>query len=191
MKYFKWILRIFSACFLIAVLIEIEGLNTARAYGTYRDLRQNEGCGYSWEWNGECYSCTGPCYWAYVNYGYEQHCKMISHYSESYDEANEDKVYWDQVVNSWENCTKEPIPGSGYPPTCTKYGEEDTLKCIYCREEFSGHVKTIPATGHQLVSIEGVEATCTEAGLTDSEYCSVCNEVIKNVVQCAPSCQKH
>lgn len=177
MSKYKWIRNLLVVCCLILAGIAVT--DNAYAYTTYYHLRQTEGCGYSWTWNGNSYSCTGPCYWSYINYGYEKHCKMISHYNASFDQAAENKEYWDQVVQNWEACTKEPVPGTGYAATCTTYGKKDVLKCIYCYEVFSGKQEIIPPLGHQVVTIEGSAATCTETGLTEGSVCSVCNDVVK------------
>ena len=59
--------------------------------------------------------------------------------------------------------------------TCTEDGE-CLLKCQLCNKPYS---EAIPATGHQEVKDQKVEATCTKTGLTEGSHCSVCGKVLK------------
>ena len=59
--------------------------------------------------------------------------------------------------------------------TCTEDGE-CLLKCQLSNQPYS---EVIPATGHQEVKDQKVEATCTKTGLTEGSHCSVCGKVLK------------
>ncbi len=59
--------------------------------------------------------------------------------------------------------------------TCTEDGKY-CLICTLCHQQY---VQMIPATGHQEVKDQKVEATCTKTGLTEGSHCSVCGKVLK------------
>ena len=58
-------------------------------------------------------------------------------------------------------------------PSCT----EDGLS-IYTCECGDAYLEEIPAIGHNVIIVSGVDATCIKSGLTDGRYCSVCDEVL-------------
>ena len=63
------------------------------------------------------------------------------------------------------------------PVSCTADGKTAGVHCTECGDVLLAQV-TIPATGHEEVTIPGKPATCTETGLTDAKFCSVCADII-------------
>ena len=57
--------------------------------------------------------------------------------------------------------------------------EGDGSKSIHCAEcDAIKDSKSIPATGHTPITIEGKAATCTETGLSEGSKCSVCDKTL-------------
>ena len=145
--------------------------NCGNTCGT--ELRFANGCGYTWTENGKEYVCDGACYNHYTNYGYTEHCAMISHASSAY--WAERGYTKDQVVEMWQDCTGPNV----VPPTCTENGYS-TGDCIYCRASISESIKyhIVPALGHtEAPDKVTFLPTCTEAGSVTT-FCLTCGEAI-------------
>ena len=81
-----------------------------------------------------------------------------------------------------ENCSytvnKNIIPALGHSytssfvtePTCSESGY--TMYLCACGDEYKSN--EIASLGHDLITLEGVEATCTNHGITAGEYCTRC-----------------
>ncbi len=74
------------------------------------------------------------------------------------------------------------IPASHTPeevevePTCTEPGITGKTVCEVCGETIDEGT-VIPAKGHTITLVPGVDATCTDTGLTPGVICSVCDHV--------------
>lgn len=55
-------------------------------------------------------------------------------------------------------------------------GKTEGIKCSRCNEVLKEQT-VIPAKGHTVVEVKGVDATCTEAGKTSGSMCSACGKV--------------
>ena len=62
--------------------------------------------------------------------------------------------------------------------TCTKDGCTEELRCTRCDILLSDKVsETIPALGHDVITVESIAETCTATGLTEGKECSRCDYV--------------
>ena len=85
-------------------------------------------------------------------------------------------IYSEVVEIDSDNHTGETVVRDYVATTCATDGYTGDTYCFDCETKIADG-EVIPATGHNIVMVTGVEATCTEAGLTDGKYCSVCDEV--------------
>lgn len=69
----------------------------------------------------------------------------------------------DHVVGAWET--------TAYA-SCTEAGSKSSY-CKNCNSKIAS--ETIPATGHDIVSVEAKAATCSEVGYKAYEFCTKCN----------------
>ena len=74
---------------------------------------------------------------------------------------------------------------AGTAPTCTAAGLSGGIKCTACGA-FTELPQTVPALGHDEITIAGTAPTCTETGLTDGAKCDRCG-VITTPQQTVPA----
>ena len=98
--------------------------------------------------------------------------KNIHDYQPSYDEeAHFDLCDCGEKKNIEAHQFEEEIL---YDATCETDGKiKYTCKCGYTKEE------TIPALGHNPVTINGTAASCDDSGLSDGIKCSRCEKILK------------
>lgn len=73
-------------------------------------------------------------------------------------------------------CQHEEIIDHATPATCTTDGATEGKHCSVCNKILVKQT-TIPATGHDFISIPSVSATCTTDGTTGGTKCSICGIV--------------
>ena len=82
------------------------------------------------------------------------------------------------VTESIEKLPHDEVSVEMKAPTCTEAGYTEYSYCSDCNDFVTPKV-VIPALGHIVDVVKGMEATCDTKGMTDGELCSVCGEMTK------------